>query len=224
MLALAKGVTLTRLGSGSMIPGRQSRLSASRSWSWPASRHSSSAAMSSRLASSSGETWTVGRQGTETRFSLLQGVLEEIPPPQPSNNCTNQGRLPYRNSMAKPPGRPFTGGQICSADRYSKECQPGGRPSGCAISQLLKDSVHTTRKTKRAISSYGTLATVAAHKPLVAEIIPQGTARRDLARSGPESQRSGCELPLSCPSPSQTQCPSRQPGRRRRPRPRPPRQ
>jgi hypothetical protein len=87
-----------------MIPGRQSRLSASRSWSWPASRHSSSAAMSSRLPRCSGETLAVGRQGTATRCSLSHGVLSEIPASQPSNNCTNQGRLLERNWMAKPRG------------------------------------------------------------------------------------------------------------------------
>jgi hypothetical protein len=31
--------------------------------------------MSSRLPSSSGETSAVGRQGTETRFSVTQGIL-----------------------------------------------------------------------------------------------------------------------------------------------------
>jgi len=113
--------------------------------------------MSSRLPSSSGETLAVGRQGTATCCSRTQGVLNEIQPPQPSNTCTNQGRLRKRNSMANPPGRRLSGGQICSADRYSRQCQPGGRLGGCAISQLLKDSLHATSKAKRAIHPYGAL-------------------------------------------------------------------
>jgi hypothetical protein len=68
--------------------------------------------MSSRLPSSSGETLTVGRQGTETRLSVTQGVLMEITACQPSNNCTNQGLLLDQYSTAKPPGRSRTGGQI----------------------------------------------------------------------------------------------------------------
>jgi hypothetical protein len=46
--------------------------------------------MSSRLPSSSGETLTVGRQGTETRFSATHGVLMEIQASQPTNKRTSQ--------------------------------------------------------------------------------------------------------------------------------------
>jgi hypothetical protein len=90
---------------------RQVRLlSATRSWSWPASRHSSSAAMSSRLPSSSGETLAVGRQGTETRFGASEGILMEIAGSQSTNRRAGQGFLLERYSMAKP-RRPRTGGQ-----------------------------------------------------------------------------------------------------------------
>jgi hypothetical protein len=150
-------------------------------------------------------------------LSLLQGVLSEIPPSQPSNTCANQGLLRVRNSMAKPPGRPFTGGQICSADRYSKQCQLGGRLSGCAISQPLKDSVHATRKTKNTIRFYRTPATAAANEPLEAGLSRMARplvtwVDRAQGQRGPAA--STAQLPLAEPDPVPSAAHGRLPHRR----------
>ena len=80
-----------------------------------ASRHSRSAAMSSRLPNSSGETLAAGWQGTETCFGATQGILMTISGSQTpisarsTDKRASQGFLLERYSMANPRRR-LTGG------------------------------------------------------------------------------------------------------------------